>query len=142
LPQAADPFTVELPLPPRELSPNVRLFWAIKAKATKAARSEAWYWFRQAKPANWEPVPIRIDVEYNCPKQATGYRPRDSMNGIAAMKAQIDGMVDAGVIPDDSCKWLSWGSFTLTRAGRAGVRITVTPETQSPPKRALVTSSS
>lgn len=121
-------FTAYLPLPSPTLSPNAKPHWAYKARAIKAARKEAWYWFNRVKPSDWKPIPIQIEVHYHCPKKTYGYKPRDSMNAIAAMKPMIDGMVDAGIIPDDSANWLSWGKFKLTRRAngiKAGVYIKV-----------------
>lgn len=123
-------FTVTIPLPPLGVSPNGRLHWADKAKAVKSARREAWYWFRRFLPIDWIRVPVRIEVLYHCPKSAAGYKPRDIQNAIAALKPAIDGMVDAGVLPDDSAHWLEWGPVILrrTKDGNApGVHITVIP---------------
>jgi crossover junction endodeoxyribonuclease RusA len=125
-----NPFTATLPLPSANLSPNGRLHWGTKASAVKTARKESWYWFRRFLPVDWIRVPVRIDVVYHCPKNSHGYRPRDIENAIAAMKPMIDGMVDAGVIPDDNATWLEWGKFTLTRQKDGtvpGVRISVVP---------------
>jgi hypothetical protein len=102
----------------------------MKAKAVRAARKESWYWFRRVLPLDWTPVPVSIEVLYHCPKNAHGYRPRDIENAIGALKPAIDGMVDAGVIPDDSHMWLEWGRFRLSRVKNgdaAGVYITVIP---------------
>ena len=123
-------FTVTIPLPPAAVSPNARLHWGDRARAVKAARREAWYWFRRFLPADWIRVPVRIEVEYHCPKAAKGYRPRDIQNAIAALKPAIDGMVDAGVIPDDSRNWLTWGEVKLNRlknGSAPGVHFTVIP---------------
>ena len=81
-------------------------------------------------PRAWKPVPVRIEVRYHCPQGGIGYHPRDIQNAIAALKPAIDGMVDAGVIPDDSKNWLTWGPLTLTRRKDGhvpGVDVTVTP---------------
>lgn len=80
-------------------------------------------------PTAWLACAVRIDVHYHCPRSGQGYMPRDTMNAIAAMKPMIDAMVDVGIIPDDSAKWLEWGGVKLTRVenGEApGVRVTVT----------------
>lgn len=126
-------FRVELPLPPKILSPNVRAHWAVKSSATKRERAAAAWVFKFRKPKGWTPVPIEIDVEYRCPKDAGGYIAQDEQNAKAALKATIDGMVDAGIIPTDSHKWLSWGAFSLVTTKRdpafkargEGVTITV-----------------
>jgi hypothetical protein len=43
------------------------------------------------------------------------YRPRDTANAIGSLKACIDGFVDAGLVPDDSHKWISWGTVDIYR---------------------------
>lgn len=126
-----DRFVATVPLPSRDLSPNSsrRHQWRSRTRAVKRGRREAWYWLQRAMPVDWKPCSVRIDVIYHCPRSAQGYMPRDTMNAIAAMKPMVDAMVDVGIIPDDSAKWLSWGNFQLTRTenGMApGVRITVT----------------
>lgn len=124
----AGSFTVTIPIPPVGVSPNARLHWAAKARVVKSARREAWYWFQRMLPADWIRMPIAIEVNYHCPKSCAGYKPRDVQNAIAALKPTIDGMVDAGVIPDDSAAWLEWGRLTLDRAKNGyppGVTITV-----------------
>ena len=122
-------FVATLPLPPVGVSPNARLHWAAKHRAVRAARKCGWYWFRRFLPAGWEPKPVRLDVAYHCPVGSNGYRPRDIQNAIAALKPMIDGMVDAGVVPDDSDQWVRWGEVKITRngdGGEPGVRVTVT----------------
>lgn len=124
-------FVALLPLPSRKLSPNGAQgrHWSMRARAVKRGRREAWYWFQRAMPADWQACAVHIEVHYHCPRSGQGYMPRDTMNAIAAMKPMIDAMVDVGIIPDDSAKWLEWGSVKLTRIenGEApGVRITVT----------------
>lgn len=126
-----NPFTVTVPLPHANCSPNARLHWGEKARATSAARKCAWYWFQRGLPVGWEQVPVMLEVRYHCPRSAAGYRPRDIQNAIGALKPMVDGMVDAGVVPDDSRQWVEWGAFTLDRRknGEApGVHITVVPK--------------
>lgn len=124
-------FSVTLPLPPRECSPNARLHWAPKARATRAARRVAWYWFQREKPAYWTPKPVTLEITYHCPRSCDGYRPRDVQNAIAALKPMVDGMVDAGIVLDDSAEWVSWGVFDITRrrieGRKPGVTVTVRP---------------
>jgi hypothetical protein len=129
-------FTVTLPLPPLGASPNSRLHYYAKARAVKAARKVAWYWFKRAKPSDWNPVPLILSVVYHCPQCTVGYKPRDVQNAIAALKPAVDGMVDAGLIPDDSRKWLSWGEVTLSRRANGqppGVHMTIVPQPQGGP---------
>lgn len=84
-----------------------------KARATKKYRHDCGYRLLAAKPRGWARCAVVIDVEYRCSRDANGYAPRDVQNAIAALKAGIDGMADAGIIPGDSKKFLSWGRFDL-----------------------------
>lgn len=120
--------TVELPLPARELSPNAHIHWREKHRATVAARKSSWYWFQRSLPKAWRHAPVLLDVIYRYATLQSGYRPRDVQNAIAALKPAIDGMVDAGVVPDDSWEWVQWGRVQIVRciAGeQPGVRIEV-----------------
>ena len=56
------------------------------------------------------------------------YRPLDEGNAIGALKATVDGIVEAGLIPADSHQWVKWGNGLLFRAqkdhgGRCGVEL-------------------
>lgn len=87
-----------LPLPPRELSPNVRSHWAKKAKAVKSYRLRAWVEARNAtnaKRLEWERAEVRTTF------YLPDLRRRDPDNLMAAMKAAWDGIVDAHVLTDD-----------------------------------------
>jgi crossover junction endodeoxyribonuclease RusA len=91
--------TIDLPIPPAPLWPNGRAHYMAKARAVKryrgvchlaalAAANQA-YWGAPAKTAMLE---------------ATFYLParkRDPDNCIAALKAAIDGVADAGIIIND-----------------------------------------
>lgn len=108
-------FIVSLPCPERALSPNAHIHWRDKAAATKVARKQAWYWFLRHKPRKWKVGPIVLEIEYRFGASMKDYKPRDVQNAIAALKPAIDGMVDAGVVPDDSYKWVSWGKVRLVQ---------------------------
>lgn len=72
--------------------------------------------FLNAKPGWWAPVPVVLMVAYRMRPgggKRLGYRPHDVQNAIAALKASIDGMVDAGIVPNDSARWVSWGEVQI-----------------------------
>lgn len=130
--------TVELPLPSADLSSNARVHWGKRHKATRAQRYDAWYAACQAKyKAEWKgDSPITVDVEYRYDKTATGYKARDIANALSALKAAFDGLVDAGIVPDDTRKWFRLGSFRLHTTAKElqamgkhpGVTLTITAE--------------
>lgn len=132
-------FDVEFPLPPRELSPNARPHFMARARATKRYREDCMLLTLAAKPKGWEGAhPIEIDVVYRGFRGCGRYAARDCQNAVASMKGLVDGIVDAGVIPSDSAKWLSWGTFRLTttvkEAGnRAGIFMRIRTQTRATP---------
>ncbi len=88
-------WVLELPFV-KPLNLNQRQHWARKAQSAKAWR-EATYWLAKAAGI---PACARITVQlmYTPPDN----RRRDPLNLVAALKPCEDGLVDAGVIPDDS----------------------------------------
>ncbi len=88
-------FRIVLPLPDRTLSPNSRVCWQAKARATKAFRSLAFF-VSQRFPTRWK----------SATAQAIFYFPdsrrRDRDNLLASLKAAFDGIAAAGVVEDDS----------------------------------------
>lgn len=83
---------IELPWPPKELSPNARVHWSVRARATKAFREQA-YWLAKASslPRVAFDGPIAFRVEFQPPDK----RHRDDDNIIAAFKSARDGIADA-----------------------------------------------
>lgn len=79
---------------------NHREHWAVKAKRVKEVRQATALLARQAGV----PRLNRITVELHyCPRDK---RRRDPLNLVALLKPIEDGLVDAGVIPDDNPHYL------------------------------------
>ena len=119
-------FTVELRLPPRELSPNARPHWTLKSKAVKSYREECASTFRLANlPRFISPVIVHLEfyqfrnpaLKVLRPRKGVYEFPfaisRDEDNARASFKSGQDSMKDAGVIPDDGRKNVRSGSCTL-----------------------------
>jgi hypothetical protein len=117
-------FTAQLDLPPAILSPNVTgAHWSAKTSAIRAYRKACWVAFWSARPSAWVRGPVELEVEYRCPRGSNGYVAYDVQNAMAAMKAGIDALVDAGVVETDSHHNVRWGRFTLiTRADEMRAR--------------------
>lgn len=98
----ADRYTITLPLPDRRLSQNARVHWAVRAKATKAARLAAWAAaceaMKGARPA-WAKARVQIEAWFK-----TATHP-DPANLVADCKAYFDGLQDAGMIANDKGLW-------------------------------------
>lgn len=87
---------LSLPWPLRELSPNARCHWAVKASVVKRARIQAaWATREKTKPQpSWQSASVSYTF---CPPD---YRRRDRDNLIASMKAATDGIADALGVDD------------------------------------------
>lgn len=93
-------FSIQLPLPPREVSQNAASpgNWRRKAKATKEYRTLA----KMESLATRVPMSCpwrsaRVSIFFYYPDR----RRRDLLNFLASCKAAIDGIVDADVLVDD-----------------------------------------
>lgn len=87
---------VELPWPPRELSPNARVHFRTKAAATKAYREQC-YWLSRA--ADWsvpESGELTLRIDFHPPDK----RRRDLDGMFASLKAGIDGLADSLFVND------------------------------------------
>lgn len=107
-------FEITLPhLPYRQLSQNARLHWAVKRKWTVSARNEACIEAMSVlSRGKWE-MPTKATIYYEFTVKDN--RRRDVENLIAACKAHVDGIVDAGVITDDRWEVLTFGGAMVTK---------------------------
>lgn len=92
---ATGPWTLDLGYTKPPISANSRMHWAQRSKITRQIRS------RTAALAVEHCVPAlgRCDVSlYYRPRDS---RRRDADNLVPILKAACDGLVDAGIVPDD-----------------------------------------
>jgi crossover junction endodeoxyribonuclease RusA len=88
---------LELPYPPKELSPNRPMHWAKKAKAKKEYRMTCWILALEAKiKAPGGDGKIEILITFYPPDK----RHRDADNMVASIKSGLDGLADAMKIND------------------------------------------
>ena len=92
---------ITLPLPPKQLSPNARCHWAVKAKKVKWYRQTAGYAALTDCPEVVTQDPMET-ATVQCRFFFKEDRRRDGDNLLASMKAAWDGLVDAGLFVDDS----------------------------------------
>jgi crossover junction endodeoxyribonuclease RusA len=76
------------------LTANQRLHWAARAKLTREIRYAAAVWFHTFGPVKRCEVSLIWYV--------TDARRRDADNAFPTLKAACDGIVDAGIVPDDT----------------------------------------
>lgn len=106
---------IELPWPPKELSPNARLHWAKLAKAKKAYRAECAY---LAYEQGLRPVvagALHLSLTFFAPTR----RAYDLDNALARMKAGLDGLAD--VLKVDDRHW----RLSIQRGNAIGGRVLV-----------------
>jgi crossover junction endodeoxyribonuclease RusA len=111
--------TIEFPQPDKYLNANDRLFWAVRAARVRAWRSAA---HGCATRCHVHPRPRSI-VGISLPVRSLNIR-RDGANWHPTLKACIDGLVDAGLWPDDCGKWVVTEEPCFHLGGN--VRITIT----------------
>ena len=109
---------IDLPWPPKELSPNARVHWTKKAKAAKAYRLEC---FILAKAAGITAPEGKIlwTVEFFPPSR----RAYDDDNLLARMKSARDGIADALGVDDRRFVTQFSVSETVIKGGM--VRVTI-----------------
>jgi crossover junction endodeoxyribonuclease RusA len=90
---------LELPFPPRSLSPNARVHWAQKAKAAKSYKTSCFYLAKEVgihQPFLDIGGDIFLRIEWH-PKTANAF---DQDNAIASLKAGLDGLALAWSVND------------------------------------------
>ena len=96
-PEEASVIRVALPWPPRELSPNSRCHWAVKAKAAKKYKADAWALTLHATPVYLPHTgPVQVSMTFHPPDE----RRRDWVNMLSSTKNGIDGIAQALGIDD------------------------------------------
>jgi len=89
---------IELPLPPKELSPNARTYFIKKNKFTQQYRCIAKVAANYAKGRGfkaWRKAETEIQWFTKTKKQP------DPDNALATLKAGFDGIADAGIVTND-----------------------------------------
>ena len=104
--------------PPKALRQNSRPHWASKAKAVAQVRQAAKVAAMWAEPFTG-PVTIRLVWT------VTDRRRRDSDGPDPMKKAVIDGLVDAGLIPDDKHTVVVRSWCEIEHGAERGVRVIV-----------------
>lgn len=92
---------LDLPWDRPPLTANQRMHWAAKANITRAVRGTGYVLARNAKA----PTTTRLTVTLHY--QPRDHRRRDRHNLWPTVKALVDGLVDAGLVPDDDTDHVS-----------------------------------
>jgi hypothetical protein len=116
--------TVTFKPPAKLLSLNDRLHWRPKAQLTAMWVVAARWAATDALRDNPEWVPCPVTITVTLPVRDN--RRRDPHNLFATVKPCIDGIVIAGVVPDDDSRWVTTTEPVLHVRGR-DVVIHITP---------------
>ena len=111
---------IPLSLPPKELSPNARVHWRVKARFTKSARSIsacAAIIASDMQRLQWKAARVKCVFTFG------DKRKRDKDNLLASMKAYFDGIADAGVVENDS--QLTYEPVEITAPNRLQKRVVI-----------------
>lgn len=127
--------TVVLPLPHKALSPNSRGHWAVKAKAVKKARADAYAAtiavMREGGPRGFMIVPpAKANVRATFYKRTKAHA--DTDNAAASLKAYLDGMADAGIVANDS-QFILHAPTLLVDKANPRVEIVIEPHRENEP---------
>lgn len=96
---------VSFPPPAKALTLNQRLHWAAKGKLTAAWRRAAAVEALRARRDWVDNKPPRSVVTLDLPVRSVNMR-RDPHNWFPTVKAVVDGLVDAGLWPDDTSEYV------------------------------------
>ncbi len=126
-----NPLVIELPLPPRHLSPNGRAYWRAKAQAVAEYRGDVHLLAEVAvREKKWQ-APDRVAVSLVwCLKGARTaglYAPLDADNAVGGAKTLLDGLRDAKALVNDTWEHMKIAEVDVDLKSGPYVRVTLTP---------------
>jgi hypothetical protein len=89
------------------LTSNMRPHWATRARHTRAIRDMAWVLTKQSKVRLMPAATLEVVTKW------PDNRKRDAANIEPTAKAAIDGCVDAGLLTDDSHRYLKHVGYSI-----------------------------
>ena len=103
------------------ITANDKLHWAARARLTKQIRQWGYLLGREGEGvARLGLTHARVEVEFAYPDR----RRRDRSNLSPTVKALMDGLIDAGLLPDDADRFLD-GPHTVIAARLAGKHLNI-----------------
>lgn len=103
------------------LTANDKMHWAARAKLTKQLRQWGYLLGREGEGvARLGLTHARVEVEFAYPDR----RRRDRHNLAPTVKAVMDGLIDAGLLPDDADQFLD-GPHTVIAEHLAGKHLNI-----------------
>lgn len=90
------------------ITSNMRLHWATKARHTKAIRDMAWVMAKHQRVKLMPAATLEVVAKWG------NRRARDAESIAPTSKAAIDGCVDAGLLTDDSSRYLKHVGYSIS----------------------------
>lgn len=114
-----------LPWPDKALHPNIRVHWAVRARAAKDARRIA---FIKAREAGWRELklpegPLHVWID----GYASDRRRRDADGLLSSLKPALDGIADSLGIDDRRFVPHPWVKDEVRKTAEVRIRITGGP---------------
>ena len=120
--------SITLPVPPVALRPNARVHYHARGRAVKQYRGLARVLARSAMTGTPRWTAATVGATWYFPTQ----RRRDRDNLLASLKAAFDGLVDAGLLADDSGLQHLPHKTIVERGCEPRVVLTITPQETAP----------
>lgn len=95
---------VILPWPPKELSPNARVHWAVKSRAVKKYKNDCIILCKAAKFHKLDALEVTLFITFFPPNN----RKQDTDNMIASIKPAIDAISHITGVDDSKFKFELW----------------------------------
>ena len=115
-----EPILIELSWPAKELSPNARVHHMVKHRYAKAAKIEAGWATKMARPLNWgSDGPFDIHVRAYPPIN----RNRDADNLVSSLKSALDGIADVLGVNDRLFKAPTVEWADIAQNGKIVIRV-------------------
>jgi hypothetical protein len=89
------------------ITSNMRLHWATRARHTKVIRDMAWILAKAQRVQLMPAATLEVVAQWG------NRRERDAANIEPTSKAAIDGCVDAGLLTDDSSRYLKHIGYSI-----------------------------
>ena len=118
--------TLSFPPPAKRLSMNDRLHWRERHKRTAIWRAVTWATACEDGLRKQQQPPCFVRVTF----PVRDNRRRDADNPAPTVKAIVDGLVDAGVWPDDTPEWVETLGSRFAK-GATEVVVELIPRTEA-----------
>ena len=114
-------FEFQAPCHPWSINAERNHHWSWRAEKAKLWREAGFWAWKQSAPKDWMQPKCRVTVKL----PVRDSRRRDPHNYGGAVKALVDGLVDAGAWPDDTPEWVVVGEVSLLprREGTVSVKL-------------------